>query len=96
MAKAGSTGAVADSNDAEDTPTTKVIAEWIGSERSPRLHGRTARSISRKQAKEGLIMDLTRDLRWGPETAYRADITDEVPAFREWLENSKEFKITEE
>lgn len=98
MAKPQAQTTVADSNDAvQDEPTgPKFIAEWTGSDLNPRIDGRTARTISKKEAKDGLIMDLTRDLRWGPETAYRADVTAEVPAFREWLVNSKEFKITEE
>ena len=92
MAKAGSTE-VAESNE----PTgPKVIAEWVGSPASPRIDGRTVRTISKKEAKDGLIMDLTRDLRWGHETAYRADVSDESDAFREWLGKQPEFKITEE
>lgn len=86
---------VADSNDTETTGT-KVIAEWLGSDGAPRVHGRSARTITRKQAKDGLLMDLTRDLRWGHETAYRADITDEPASFQEWIGKQKEFKITEE
>lgn len=101
MAKTQASSEVADSNEpaateADAPVTTKTIAEWTGSETSPRLDGPTARSISRKEAKDGLIMDLTKDLRWGNETAYRQDITDEPESFKEWLRKSGEFKVTEE
>lgn len=94
---------VAESNDAVDdevtdteAPTTKVIAEWIGDDRNPRMGKHSAREITKKQAKEGLLMELTRDLRWGPETAFRADVTAEGEPFQNWLRDAKEFKVTEE
>ena len=79
-----------------DAPKTKIIAEWIGDLQSPRIEGRTARSISKKEAEDGLIIDLTRELRWGPETAYRADVTAEPESFHEWLRKQPAFKVTEE
>lgn len=94
MAKTNSNTAdsVAEGNDSEK----KIIAEWVGSNTSPRIKGRTERKISVKDAKDGLLMDLTRDLRWGPETAYRADVTAEPESFKNWLEEQAEFKVTEE
>ena len=74
----------------------KIVAEWVGDLQSPRIDGRTSRSLSIKEAADGLIMDLTRDLRWGPETAYRADVSAEPEAFHEWLRKQPEFKVTEE
>lgn len=96
-----STSAVAASNDAvedeaTDAPTTKVIAEWIGDDKNPRMKGFSARVITKKQAQESLLMELTRDLRWGKETAYRADVTEEGEPFKNWLREAKEFKVTEE
>lgn len=80
-----------------DTPKgPKTIAEWVGDNTAPRIDGRTARVLTKKEAENGLIMDLTRDLRWGPETAYRADVTGEPEAFHEWLKKQPEFKVTEE
>jgi hypothetical protein len=94
MAKTNTNSAdsVAESNDGGQ----KIIAEWIGSNTSPRIKGRTERKISIKEAKDGLLMDLTRDLRWGPETAYRADVSAEPEAFQNWLREEAEFKVTEE
>lgn len=83
---------VADSNEAGP----RVIAEWVGDDHNPRMKGFSARVITKKQAKESLLMELTRDLRWGKETAYRADVTDESEPFKDWLREAKEFKVTEE
>lgn len=97
MAKtnASDTNSVAESNEA-DAPTTKVIAEWVGSESSPRMDRGTARELTKKQVKDGLVMDITKDLRWGPESNFRVDVTDEPEPFKEWLKGQKEFKVTEE
>ena len=84
---------VADSNEAA---TTKVIAEWVGNDASPRIEGRTARSLSRKDVKDSLVMDITKDLHWGPETNYRVDVSEQPEPFREWLGKQPEFKVTEE
>jgi len=84
---------VADSNEAA---STKTIAEWVGNETSPRVDGRTARSLSRKDVKDSLVMDITKDLHWGHETNYRVDVSDQPEQFREWLGNQQEFKVTEE
>lgn len=92
------TNSDANSNDVTDEETAgpRVIAEWIGDDRNPRMKGFSSRTITKKQAKDGLLMDLTRDLRWGKETAYRADVTAEGEPFKEWLKEQKEFKVTEE
>jgi hypothetical protein len=100
MAKTqGDTNVVAESNETEPT-TTKVIAEWVGSESSPRLQGRlqsgTARELTRKQVKDGLVMDITKDLRWDHTTNFRVDVTDQPQPFIEWLDKQSEFKVTEE
>lgn len=97
MAKTTSSDAVADSNEpAQDATTTKVIAEWVGHDNSPRLNRFTAREITKKQAKEGLVMDITKDLRWSHDTNYRVDVSDQPEPFQEWLRGQKEFKVTEE
>lgn len=99
MVKASAQNTVADSKDTEETtePTSpRVIAEWIGSESSPRVDRRTAREITKKQAKDNLLMTVTRDLKWTHATAYRADITDEPDSFKEWIGGQAEFKVTEE
>ena len=83
-------------SDVAESNGPRVIAEWVGSNAALRLDRFTARTISQKEAKNGLLMDLTRDLRWGHETAYRADVTDEPEAFKEWLKGQSEFKVTEE
>lgn len=93
------TNSVAESNDAE-AGGTKVIAEWVGNERHPRFQGHlnshTARELTKKQVKDGLVMDITKDIRWGPETNYRVDVTDQPSQFQDWLREQKEFKVTEE
>lgn len=104
MAKtnASDTNSVADSNEADqaEQPTTKVIAEWVGSESSPRMSGRlqsgTARELTRKQVKEHLVMDITKDLLWSSATNFRVDVTDQPSQFQDWLRDQKEFKVTEE
>lgn len=96
MVKAAASTTVAESNDTPEPTGPRTIAEWVGSEGSPRVDGATAREISKKDAKTGLVMNLTRDLRWAHETAYRADVTDEPDSFKEWLGTQPEFKVTEE
>lgn len=98
MPKAQPQTEVAESNDAvQDTPTgPRTIAEWKGTERRPRVDRASVRRITRKEAKDSLLMTLTRDLEWGPGTAYRADITDEPDSFKEWMAGQKEFKVTTE
>lgn len=92
MAKAG-----AQSNDSEPEVTgPRVIAEWIGSPRSPRIDKRSARVITKKDMKDNVLMEVTQDFAWGPATQYRQDVTDETEAFHEWLKATKEFKVTEE
>lgn len=96
MAKTN-TNSVAESNEETEAPaTTKVIAEWVGSEASPRVEGRTARSLSKKDVQDSLVMEITKNLHWGPDTNYRVDVTDESEQFREWLGKQQEFKVTEE
>jgi hypothetical protein len=100
MAKtsANDTNSVAESNDVEaaEATGTKLIAEWVGSDNSPRVEGHSARKLSRKDVKDGLVMDITKDLNWGPETNYRVDVTDQPEPFLNWLREQKEFKVTEE
>jgi hypothetical protein len=92
MAKAG-----AQSNDSEPEVTgPRVIAEWVGSDKSPRIDKRSARVISKKDMKDNVLMEIKSDYAWGPATAYRQDVTEESEAFQEWLKASKEFKVTEE
>lgn len=80
----------------DESTGPKVIAEWVGSDTSPRVKTRTARVITVKDAKNVLIMDITRDYRWGHETAYRADVSAEPEPFQNWLREQSEFKVTEE
>jgi hypothetical protein len=87
------TEAVADSN---DSGGSKLIAEWVGSDRSPRIKGQSARELSKKDVKDGLVMDITKNLRWGPETNYRVDVTEQPEPFQNWLREQAEFKVTEE
>lgn len=81
---------VASSND------TKLIAEWVGNDRTPRIQGQSARELSKKDVSEGLVMDITKNLRWGPETSYRVDVSEQPEPFQNWLREQSEFKVTEE
>ena len=87
--------ATAETDAKSNDSSKRYIAEWKGTDASPRIDGATAREISRKEAKDGLLMETTRDIRWDHEHAYRADVTDEPEAFREWL-GKNGFKVTEE
>jgi len=99
MAKATANTAsepVADSNDTEEASGPMQVAEWVGSEKSPRVDGRSVRRMTKADVKKSLVMELTRDLEWGPATAYRVDISNESESFKEWIGKQKEFKVTEE
>jgi len=97
MVKASANSVATSNEDVADEPTgSRVIAEWIGDAASPRIKGSTSRELTKAQVKDGLLMTLTRDLTWTHATAYRADVTDESDAFKDWLHEQKEFKVTEE
>lgn len=81
---------------ATDSTGVRTIAEWVGDETTPRIDGITARELTQKDMMDGVLMETTRDLRWGPETSYRADISAENQSFKDWLAKDASFKITEE
>lgn len=101
MVKA-SANKVAESNDADpaegaqEGAEKRIICEWIGDDANPRVKGRTARELTRKQVGDNLLMKASRDLYWGHETAYRADVSEENETFLNWLKEQPEFKVTEE
>lgn len=76
------------------TKDKKIIAEWVGTARLPAMKG-TARALTQKEVEQSLVMDITRDLRWGSETSFRANVTDEPTEFIDWLKANDEFKVTE-
>lgn len=78
----------------EEPTKSRVIAEWVGDATHPVMQG-SARELSKKDVKESLVMELTRDLRWGPESRHRADVSDESSEFIQWLKDEPEFKVTE-
>jgi hypothetical protein len=87
-------------NGGSTTPKTgkKIIAEWVGDDRSPRLEGaqsRSSRVITRKDAKQS-EWEIPKDLRWDRTNSFRQDVTDTPESFRQMLEKDKSFKLTEE
>ena len=78
----------------EEPAQKRIIAEWVGTKALPAMQG-SARELSIKDVKTSLVMEITRDLRWGPESRHRADVSDESVEFINWLKDEDEFVVTE-
>lgn len=74
----------------------RLIAEWLGNEASPRVEGRTARRITKAEAKKSGEWEIPDNLLWSADNHYRVDVSDTPDSFREMLAKDKSFKITEE
>jgi hypothetical protein len=73
-----------------------LVAEWTGTPESPRVDGVSIREVSKKDVKDHLVMTIPRDMRWGPETNYRMDVSDFPDNFIDWMKKEGEWKVSEE
>lgn len=87
---------MAETTKAQDKPEAEkplIVATWVGLPGMPAIPG-TERVLTKKQVRESLVMETTRDLVWSHATNHRADVSAESTEFLDWLDAQPEFKVT--
>jgi len=59
-------------------------------------HPGFVRSISKKEAKDGLVTEIDEDLEWNAANNHRVDVTGLPEAFLDYLQKDPSFKVAEE
>ena len=90
MASKATDPAVTDSEETSKGP--KTIATYLPGSGSPHI----VRKITKKDAKDGLLVDLDGDLVWDHTTMHRVDVTGLSEGLLEYLKADPDFRVREE
>ena len=80
------------SESAESTAQTRLVATYLPGGGHPGF----IREITKRQAKDGLVVDIDEDLEWNAANNHRVDVTGLPEVFLDYLEKDPAFKVAEE